>query len=159
VKETLKLRDKKKKAPITTTKNELELHAYYTLQNTSAVVRSCFCPLLTTRREGCVVTGSEDGSIYLLTYPAFCSISSHRTFSQSQHSSHLESDYNNVSKKNDSNDRNDNNNEDKNRDNNVNKTTRMMRVVNKLQGHNNVVLDIDWSYDESFLVSGDGVGM
>jgi WD40 repeat protein len=126
----------------TPAQTRLELEAQYSVNNASAVVRSCFCPLLSMRTIGCVVTGSEDGTVYVLSYPAVgsSSVTNNDTSWRIDTDSRRQSlDIKNKSKQNAS-------------------SVSKMQVVNQLHGHSTAVLDVDWCYDELFLSSGDASG-
>uniref|UniRef100_A0A6B2L8V5 Anaphase-promoting complex subunit 4 WD40 domain-containing protein n=1 Tax=Arcella intermedia TaxID=1963864 RepID=A0A6B2L8V5_9EUKA len=82
------------------------------LVNKSYTVRSSFTPVLSSRKEGCFATGSEDGTVYIYDY-AVLPPSGAPGFS---------------------------------------------KIVNVLQGHQNVVLDVSWNNEETLLASADAAG-
>jgi WD40 repeat protein len=97
------------------------------------------------RSLSCVVTGSEDGTVYVLSYPAVCTsvpTTNNLMSLNSRNDPRRQSlDIQNV-----------------NYSTQNGNSVSMMRVVNQLQGHSTTVLDVDWSYDELFLASGDASG-
>jgi WD40 repeat protein len=111
----------------------LEPRSHYIVKNQTANVRSCFCPAISNRTVGCIVSGSEPGSVLIVAYPAL--LTGNAPITPRDKNNKVEAALP------------------------VTEAGEPMTLVNQLQGHGGTCTAVDWDYDESLLATADATGL
>ncbi len=111
----------------------LEPRSHFVVKNQTANVRSCFCPAISNRTVGCIVSGSEPGSVLIVAYPAL--LTGNPPTTPRDKNNKVEATLP------------------------TSEAGESMTLVNQLQGHGGTVTAVDWDYDESLLATADATGL